>query len=72
METKIEFYVDSENDVLAVFPETKNGVYVETYAHVGQHNQAHIEYINGLRKATPEEYAELRKELVELVGYQFD
>jgi len=72
MKTNVEFYVDEENEVLAVFPDIRDGVYVLSYSHVGQHSQAHIDYVSNLRKATPHEYAELKTELVCLVGYQFD
>ena len=72
MKTNVEFYVDGENDVLAVFPDIRDGVYVLSYSHIGQHGQLHTDYLPKLRKATPQEYAELKTELVCLIGYQFD
>ena len=68
---KVEFRKDKEGDVFAVFPDTVIGLYVQSYAHIGQHSMAHIGYVAECEKATPDEYAELEKELRE-IGYKFD
>jgi hypothetical protein len=41
----------------------------ECYSHIGQHSQAAPEYIKRLKKATPEQYKDLKEEL-ESIGYQ--
>jgi hypothetical protein len=57
-----------EPEVIAFFPELSgNSDYGNTcacYAHVGQHSSASIEYYQDCtRPATPDEYADLLKEL---------
>lgn len=59
--------------VFAVFPELKfsNGYRddnVTCYSHIGQHSACHPTYYKHLRKAKPEEYVDLKKEL-EGLGY---
>jgi hypothetical protein len=75
--TKVLFLVnetDPENhDVFAYFPEeTHNGIYKSGYAHVGQHTAVHPEYAAESREATPEEYADLKAELENQVGYNLE
>jgi len=70
--TKVEFYVEGEGDVVAIFPEIKDGIFFACYYRIGQHSLAHPDYIKGLKKATTEEYADLKSELVNLIGYKFE
>ena len=75
--TEVIFLMDiPENDhasgVFALFPKglfnsNDNGTFI-CYAHVGQHSACHIDYANKCKEATPEQYADLKKEL-ESVGY---
>lgn len=83
MKTKVQFYVEPgvAKDVLAVFPDErrrdympgggKPDVLVTCYSHVGQHSACSAEYLKGLRRATPGEYARLAKELAS-IGYFLD
>ena len=70
--TKVEFYVEGEGGVVAIFPEIKDGIFFTCYSHIGQHSLAHPDYVKGLKKATPEQYADLKNELVNLIGYKFE
>lgn len=59
-------------DVIAFFPQladTMNPNQCSSYMHVGQHSSADVALIKTLQKATPEEYAPLKKEL-ERIGYK--
>lgn len=59
-------------DVIAFFPdEEANYGKILCYEHMGQHSEADILYYKyETKKATPEEYADLYRELTELVGYE--
>lgn len=62
-------------DVVAVFPDTEKDCrpgFVMTYEHVGQHSEASLEYVDSLKPAPPEEYADLKRELEESVGYELE
>ena len=71
--TKVKFLIERDvNGVLAYFPEINHnhsGTEKEAYAHVGQHSGCSIEYAHECRPATKDEYADLRKELTDSVGY---
>lgn len=57
-------------DIIAFFPTLKaNYGRVACYSHIGQHGEADILYYYETKKAKPEEYADLYRELTELVGY---
>ena len=57
-------------DIVAFFPETYYRGFMTCYAHIGQHGEADILFYKySTKKAKPEEYADLRKELTDLVGY---
>lgn len=68
----VAFRVYRENDIIAIFP-TIPGTYsvgtCQSYMHIGQHGHVNLR-INLLvtKPATPEQYAELQKELVS-IGY---
>lgn len=50
--------------VTAVLPDCPaNFGYVLSYAHIGQHSEASWQWYYGTRRATPQEYAPLLKEL---------
>lgn len=51
-------------DVIAFLPEIEaNYGKIMSYAHIGQHSEADILYYHTTKKATPDEYVELLKEL---------
>lgn len=58
--------------VIALFPgiaaTVGNPYHCQSYEHVGQHGAASFDLVNCTRKAKPEEYADLKKEL-ERIGY---
>lgn len=64
--TDVIFYVDTDGDVFAYFPndDADNKGNKTCYSHVGQHSACAPDYVKDLKKATPEEYASLQKELV--------
>jgi hypothetical protein len=66
--TPVKFlYNEDQKDLLAFFPTQKEGMKRKRlygcYAHVGQHSTCSIGYAKKCRMATPEEYADLKKEL---------
>jgi len=64
---------DFKGDIIALFPEiaaTLPGYTCQSYLHVGQHGSAGpMLIVNCTKPATPEEYADLQKELTEQIGY---
>ena len=58
-------------DIIAFFPDLEaNFGRVVCYEHMGQHGEADILFYKyDTKKATPEEYADLYRELTDLVGY---
>ena len=66
------FRVDKDNTVFALFPELSAdtiGLYCMAYQHIGQHSAADYKgCISNSRLAAPHEYAELRRELIQ-IGY---
>jgi hypothetical protein len=75
--TKVLFRMDKRGEhkqVTAVFPDMpEHKVNIFTcYAHIGQHGQAHWDWVReDTRPATPEEYAPLKREL-EQIGYNLE
>ena len=56
--------------VTALFPDQHDGRYVTSYERVGQHGQADYFFVIGKTcVALPHEYADLHRELTEVVGY---
>ena len=75
MKTKVIFR-KSRHEVLALFPELPGTMDPNTclcYAHVGQHGSADV-FISrrGYRLATPDEYADLKRELEMVYCYALD
>jgi hypothetical protein len=69
-ETPVMFRADRagqfKGHVTAVFPcepGTNDAGTMSCFAHVGQHGACSLEWYNSTRPATPEEYADLKKEL---------
>jgi RecA-family ATPase len=74
--TKVIFLINETNgELFAFFPEENYNTYPSdlrtSYAHIGQHSPCSIEYANESRKATEEEYKELKEEL-DGIGYNLD
>lgn len=76
---KVQFLVNEKDpknpDVFAYFPEENHdiaGKYKTAYSHIGQHSACHPEYARESRPATPEEYADLKAELENQVGYNLE
>ena len=61
----------NDEDVLAYFPHTSWNMEGNRmcYQHIGQHGACSPSYAEECREATPEEYADLHRELRDLVGY---
>lgn len=74
MKTKVIFYKEPNESMqqgfnaMAVFPDESP---LLCYTHIGQHSECSIEYVNDLKKATPNEYKELQREL-ESIDYDLD
>ncbi len=70
--TKVQFFYHEENeDLFAFFPEenfSKEGIFKKAYSKVGQHSACHPNYAKESIKATPEQYKELKEELIS-IGY---
>ena len=62
-----------DGEVIALFPEQDEGRgMVNSYEHIGQHGGADYNgVVSKSRKATPYEYADLKKELTS-IGYNLD
>jgi len=66
------FLIDKElkDSVFAYFPEIDEGAGIRrAYAHIGQHHTCHIDYAMECKRATPIQYADLKREL-EAIGYE--
>ena len=73
IETKFRKFEDGE--VIALFPTeewTSFTKSITSYMHIGQHGEASPDLIEELEVATFEEYASLKHELEDLVGYQVE
>jgi len=65
--TEVYFRREKDGEILAVFPDDKE---LTCYAHIGQHSACTQDYIDEeTSPASKKEYADLYKELTELVGY---
>lgn len=84
MKTKVLFLIDKPEDqftgdhergttgVFAYFPEVvHNGELKTCYSHIGQHSACHPDYAKECKEATPDQYADLKKEL-EGLGYNLN
>ena len=61
---KVIFRKDKYNDVIAFFPEARvNYGNIMSYMHIGQHDEASLEFYLTTRKANENEYADLFAEL---------
>jgi hypothetical protein len=71
--TPVNFRVEENGDVLAVFPydcgDNDAGT-CAVYSRIGQHSAAAWNYVYWLASATPEQYAPLKKELTHAIGYK--
>jgi len=77
--TKVMFLVNEKDpedpDLFAYFPEEnhdREGKFKTAYSHIGQHSSASPQYAAESRPATPEEYADLKAELENQVGYNLE
>ena len=69
--TVVRFYVEPNGEILAYFPKLNhdtNGKFKVCYSHVGQHSACYLNYYRSCKKATPEQYSNLKTEL-ESIGY---
>jgi len=73
--TEVQFLMNEKNEDLFAFfqKESFKGTHEKdvlrmSYSHIGQHSDCHIDYAKESRKATEEEYKELKQEL-ESLGY---
>lgn len=71
--TSVVFRKYPDGDIIALFPEVDEGNYkISSYMHVGQHGAADYEgVVESTKLATPEEYADLKRELEYVYGYNF-
>jgi hypothetical protein len=75
--TRVAFRKFSGGDVIAIMPDAckrnnvRYGPMCMSYMHVGQHSECTLSMLDELEPATPEEYAELRREL-EGIGYKIE
>lgn len=69
--TIVRFYTEPDGNTFAYFPNdnhTRDGEYKTCYSRIGQHSSCHPDYLKRCRKATPEQYSDLKTEL-ESIGY---
>lgn len=73
MKHNVIFYIDTDGEPLAYFPNDKWDFSGNNtcYSHIGQHSACHPDYVNELQKADKELYGPLRLEL-ENQGYQLN
>lgn len=74
--TKVLFLQEREfkvsKGIFAYFPEmVHRGEIMTCYAHIGQHSACAPGYANKCKKATPDQYADLKAEL-ESIGYNLE
>ena len=68
--TEVAFRVFPEGDVIALFPQDKQGAgMINSYQRLGQHGEASQQLVKELRRASPAEYAPLLAEL-KSIGYR--
>jgi hypothetical protein len=61
--TPVKFRKFENGDIIAFFPDSSDGKQVVSYEHNGQHSGSDVKLMDILAKATPVEYADLKKEL---------
>ena len=76
MKTKVLFLLHGDilgEELLAVFPDIEADYSGNKlcYAHIGQHGGCCDEYIKDSPEATPEEYEDLKEELIS-IGYDLE
>lgn len=70
--TDVKFLIEGNNEVFAFFPSNiHHGVYMTSYAHIGQHSACHPDYASACTPATGEQYKALKLEL-EGLGYNLN
>lgn len=76
MKTKTIFRKFKDGEVIALFPEIPSdleGKYCDSYMHIGQHGSAnYLMLLDDTVLATPEEYAELKRELETHYNYEIE
>ena len=75
LKTRVHFKQFPEDDTIAIFPELKGSQpwYCSSYQHIGQHGDCHIDLLDELPDATPEQYQSLKDELEgETYGYDLE
>ena len=73
-EVDVEFFKHPDGEVVAVMPDIPFDYSgnVTIYSHIGQHGAGDLDYMRELEPASPEEYADLKRELEsEPYGYRF-
>ena len=69
MKTKVIFKVFKDGEVIALFPDDKwNASNITSYMRIGQHGGASPDLLTELKDATPQQYKELKQELIG-IGY---
>lgn len=72
MKTKVIFRKFKNGEIIALFPELKEGRgLILSYMHIGQHGDASPEIVTDTKPATPEEFAPLYNELTG-IGYRLE
>lgn len=72
MKTKVIFRKFKNGEIIALFPELKEGRgLILSYMHIGQHGDASPKIVMDTKPATPEEFAPLYNELTG-IGYRLE
>jgi len=69
--TRVIFRKWGNGEIIALFPDEKwGGEMITSYEHFGQHGEANYSWVMSITSpATPEEFAMLKDELENLMGY---
>lgn len=67
--TKVVFRKFKDGQIIALFPDIKDGHYIMSYMHIGQHSNTDRSIVYDTKPATEEEYKELYDELVNVCEY---
>ena len=67
--TKVVFRKFKDGQIVALFPDIKDGHYIMSYMHIGQHSNTDRSIVYDTKPATEEEYKELYDELVNVCEY---
>jgi len=68
---KVQFFVEPDGNIMAYFPDlpyAHTGAGRTCYAHIGQHSGCDPDYTKKCTPATPEQYEDLKQELIG-IGY---